>query len=123
MFFKDWRLLDQSPVGLPFEKEYIYYVHSRAWALTGWLGGTHSWLVFWSSDHNKWFGTVPRIHDRALNTVKYSDIENACQDYPFKEFDLLKRNCNTFASYIINKLNLNITPPLAHGVGNFGKTK
>ena len=57
----------------------------------------------------KWFSRVPKIHDRVLNTVKYSDIENACRDYPFKEFDLLKRNCNTLASYIINKLNLNIT--------------
>ena len=54
MFFKDWRLLDQSPVGLPFEKEYIYYVHSRAWALKGWLGGTHSWITFWSSKHDQW---------------------------------------------------------------------
>ena len=155
MFFKDWRLLDQSPVGLPFEKEYIYYVHSRAWALKGWLGGTHSWITFWSNQHDKWlvveltdketitiqhanllyvwdnvgyrahcpivsdrtpdakwFGTIPKIHKRVLNTVKYSDIEQACRDYPFKEFDLLTRNCNTFSSYIIDKLNLNIEPPL-----------
>jgi len=54
MLFKDWRLLDQSPVDLGFEKEYVYYVHARAWALKGWFGGTHSWTVFWSTEHSEW---------------------------------------------------------------------
>lgn len=63
LFFKNWRFLDQSKVNLPFEKEYVYYVHARAWALKGYLGGTHSWTVFWSTEHDQWL------------VVELSDIE------------------------------------------------
>lgn len=155
MLFKDWRLLDQSSVGLVFNKDYIYYLHSRAWALKGWLGGTHSWLTFWSSEYNKqlvveltdpetisvqhanivynwpnieytdhsptisdrvadakWFGTTPVIVDFVPNTLKFSEIEQACIDYPIREFKLLNQNCNTFLSYLIFKLDLKMKRPL-----------
>lgn len=153
--FQDWRILDQSPVGLYFDKRYIYYIHSRAWALKGWLGGTHSWFTFWSEIHErwlvleltdtetinvqnasiywirdnveyrehspvisnrindaKWFGSIPTIVGKAKLQVLYSDIERACAMYPHTQFDLIGHNCNTFASYILYKLNLEIPRPL-----------
>jgi hypothetical protein len=68
MLFKDWRLLDQSSVGLVFDKKYFYYVHSRAWALKGWLGGTHSWFVFWSVEYDRWL--VLELTDRETIDVQ-----------------------------------------------------
>ena len=54
MFFKDWRLCDISSVELYLNKEYIYYIHARAWAFKGLIGGTHSWIAVWSKKLNKW---------------------------------------------------------------------
>ena len=54
MFFKDWRLCDISSVELNLDKQNIYYIHARAWAFKGLIGGTHSWFTFWSNKLNKW---------------------------------------------------------------------
>jgi hypothetical protein len=155
MFFKDWRLLDQSPVDLLIEKEYVYYIHSRAWALKGLLGGTHSWIAFWSSEHNewlvielsdqetvevqkgniywirdsasyqehspiisnripnaKWFGTTPAIVGKCKNNISYKEFINVCKTYPIQNFRLIDQNCNTFTSFLISELQLNIRQPL-----------
>ena len=155
MLFKDWRLLDQSPVDLGFEKDNVYYVHSRAWALKGWLGGTHSWTVFWSTKHSqwmvieltdletisvqnghvywvrpkigyqehspiisnrmpnaKWFGSTPVVVGQCKNTFTYDDFVEVCESYPIQDFRLVDRNCNTFTSFVISELNLNIQRPI-----------
>lgn len=52
--FKDWRLCDISTVDLVLDKQYIYYIHARAWALKGWIGGTHSCMAVWSKKLDKW---------------------------------------------------------------------
>jgi hypothetical protein len=83
MFFKDWRLLDQSPVGLTFAKDRIYYVHSRAWALKGWLGGTHSWLTFWSDYHNAQL--VVELTDPETIAVQHASILYNWADTAFQE--------------------------------------
>lgn len=72
MLFKDWKLLDQTSVGFNLEKQYVYYIHSRAWALKGWLGGTHSWTTFWSEEHNKWL--VIELTDRETINVQKATI-------------------------------------------------
>jgi hypothetical protein len=72
MLFKDWRQLDQSSVGLIFEKQYVYYLHSRAWALKGWAGGTHSWITFWSAQHNKWL--VVEFTDKETIEIQHAEI-------------------------------------------------
>ena len=72
MLFKDWRYQDQSSINYSFDKEYVYYVHARAWALKGWLGGTHSWTVFWSSEHSQW--VVVEISDKETLTVQQAEI-------------------------------------------------
>lgn len=153
-FFTDWRILDQSSVCLEFDKKYVYYVHARAWALKGWFGGMHSWMVFWSAEKNdwlvvelndretlevqnanilyiwkdigyqeysptvskrtidsKWFGASPTIAGKSLLTFDYSNIIELCEAYPFKQFVLTSRNCVTFTSYLIYKLNLDIKRP------------
>lgn len=155
MLFKDWRLLNTSSVKLDFDQRYLYYVHSRAWALKGWLGGTHSWIVFWSSETNswlsmelttketlgfqgtqnvyyirdvdpslhspvisdrcpdgKWFGSTPTVVDRCLNKFSLSDLEQLCNEYPFDEFNLFSKNCNTFTSYVNYKLKLGLKKPI-----------
>ena len=165
MFFKDWRVLDQSPTKLTFEKEYVYYVHSRAWALKGWLGGTHSWITFWSQEHNqwlvleltdketldiqnanilycrdnlkyqersptisdripnaKWFGSTPSIVGKTHNVYQYQDFVNVCKQYPVTEFKLLTQNCNTFISYVLKILKLDINRPFRSvGFKNYWK--
>jgi hypothetical protein len=83
MFFKDWRQLDQSPVGIDFNKEYTYYVHARAWALKGWLGGTHSWIVFWSDVHNKWL--VLEYTDKETIEVQQANIIYAWTNVSYQE--------------------------------------
>ena len=72
MLFKDWRLLDQSSIGLSLEKDYAYYIHSRAWALKGWVGGTHSWITFWCNKNNKWL--VVELTDKETIDVQYAKI-------------------------------------------------
>jgi hypothetical protein len=151
--FKDWRLLDQSSVGLSLHKDYMYYIHSRAWALKGWLGGTHSWFVFCDNDQwlvleltdretievqnanilyawdnvgyqehtptlsnripdAKWFGSTPVIVGKSLNKTTRLEIIQICNNYPIKEFKLITHNCNTFLSYVVYKLGLDIKRPL-----------
>jgi hypothetical protein len=152
--FKDWKLLDTSSADLNLDKSYFYYLHARAWALKGWLGGTHSWFAFWSKEKNSWlvleltdletldvqkakplyinkvaytehspvisnrtpdamwFDARPKILGNVLNNFKYKEIEQVCKDYQMQDFDLLSANCNTFASYVIYKLDLGFSKPL-----------
>lgn len=155
-FFKDWRVLDQSLVPMDLDTTKIYYMHARAWALKGYLGGTHSWTTFYSNKHKywlvleltdpetlavqnaeivaqgwptpdptmhapfltkrpcnaKWFGADPVIVASCEMTASLKDVIALLPQYPFKEFVLTKRNCNTFTSYIINKLGLDMHRPL-----------
>jgi len=53
MIFGDWKTHDQTPVPLELHKGCMHYLHSRAWSVKGYLGGTHSWFVFWSEMHDK----------------------------------------------------------------------
>ena len=164
--FKDWRTLDISSAGLNLDKRYFYYLHARAWALKGWLGGTHSWFAFWSDEKNswlvleltdpetldvqqadamyirnvgytdhsptisnrvsdaKWFGADPVILSYTENKFTYKDIENVCREYEFEKFNLLKSNCNTFASYVIYKLGLGFPRPFkSYGFKTFNHWK
>jgi len=61
----------------------------------------------------RWFGADPVIKGYCTNTLNYNDIVDACEEYPYKitTFDLLKNNCNTFTSYLLYKLNLDIKQP------------
>ena len=70
--FRDWREEDQSSINYSFNKDYVYYVHARAWALKGWLGGTHSWIVFWSEQHNHW--AVVEISDKETLIIQQAKI-------------------------------------------------
>ena len=156
LIFKDWRVLDQTPVPMDLDKSRIYYMHARAWALKGYLGGTHSWITFYSKKHKswlvleftdletlevqnaevvaqgwptpsdtlhapfitkrpynaRWFGADPIIVDSCEMKVSFDDVVSVLSQYPFKKFILTKRNCNTFVSYIINKLDLDMRRPL-----------
>lgn len=69
MFFKDWRLCDQSLVPIELDKTRFYYIQAQAWALKGYLGGTHSYCTFWSKQHGKWL--VVELTDQ--ETVDYQN--------------------------------------------------
>lgn len=58
----------------------------------------------------KWFGHNPRIVD-SCPAVEYSKLVEVSNNYPFKEFKTLYRNCNTFASYLIHTLQLPLKRP------------
>lgn len=66
MLFKDWRQCDQSPVLMNLDKSRFYYIQSRAWALKGYLGGTHSYCAFWDQ---QWL--VVELTER--ETLEYQD--------------------------------------------------
>ena len=153
MFFTDWKLLNIDPIPMDLDKASMYYIQAQAWALKGYLGGTHSWLTFYSTEHNswlvvelsdlntitvqdadivylgatetiydhspfitkrpynaRWFGKDPVIVD-SCRTVGYLQILKAVKEYPYREFKLLYRNCNTFTSYMIAKLDLPLRRP------------
>lgn len=154
IFFKDWRICDQTPIEMNLKKENIYYIHAKAWHIKGFLGGTHSYFTFYHLDkwlvveltdmetlgyqnasilfgprnledqtirrpyisnrkyNAKWFGNVPKIVGFSKCNVSYEEIVNACKEYKITDFSLLRRNCNTFASYVLYKLNLDIKKPL-----------
>ena len=72
----------------------------------------------------RWFGSDPVIYYSASNPgtwhheLGYKDFAIACDEYPLlhEDFDLLKNNCNTFTSYLIHKLKLDMdSPTLAIG--------
>jgi hypothetical protein len=156
MFFKHWKLCDQNLIPLEFDKDFLYYVHAKAWHLKGYLGGTHSYITFWSKQHSewlvvemtdpetvsyqncqthysgvvtdditehapmitnrlpnaRWFGNNPLIVGKcSIGHLSYKDIEQACKEYPLKRFDILTQNCNTFTSYLIWKLRLELDRP------------
>jgi hypothetical protein len=152
--FKDWRECSQTPIPLRLELGNIYYIQAQAWALKGYLGGTHSWLAMFSEHHknwiviehtdletiqyqngqvlysgaktsniqehapfvairkpnSQWFGHNPVIVGFCVAPA-YNKIVEAVQEYPIDEFRLLNRNCNTFTSYMLYKLNLSIKRP------------
>ena len=60
----------------------------------------------------QWFGHDPFIVDSCPMTVSYSDILYCAKQYPIRDFVLINQNCNTFTSYLIWKLNLNLHRPL-----------
>lgn len=71
MIFKDWRLCDQSLVPLELDKTRFYYIQAQAWAMKGYLGGTHSYSTFWSNQHSQWL--VVELTDQ--ETVEYQNCD------------------------------------------------
>lgn len=62
----------------------------------------------------RWFGADPIIKGSCgIGNIKYQDFVDACEQYPNRitEFNLLTNNCNTFTSYLLYKLKLDITQP------------
>jgi hypothetical protein len=86
MIFKDWRICDISPVGLDLNKDFVYYIHARAWAFKGYLGGTHSWLTLWSKKLCKWIvienTDAETIHVQGAK-VLHSIPTGWCDEGPF----------------------------------------
>lgn len=59
----------------------------------------------------KWFGHVPYVVDICA-TPTYDEIAHACDNYPINKFKILTSNCNTFTSYLISTLKLDLRRPL-----------
>lgn len=152
--FKDWRTCSQNLIPLTLDKNRFYYIQAQAWALKGYIGGTHSYSAFWSEDHRsfliaeysdaetvsyqtsqviydgnynqrtehtpfitarpynaQWFGKNPYIVD-SCPTVEYYKVLYACKEYPLSGFDIIRKNCNTFTSYLHWKLELDLKRPI-----------
>lgn len=52
--FKDWRECSQDLIELNLDESKLYYIQARAWNIKGYLGGTHSWTTFYSTQHRSW---------------------------------------------------------------------
>lgn len=58
----------------------------------------------------QWFGNKPYVVDKCP-AVPYDKILQAVKEYPIKEFNILHQNCNTFTSYLIASMDLNLKRP------------
>jgi hypothetical protein len=75
---------------------------------------THAPFISNRKPNAHWFGGRPIIKGACgLFPHQYSEFENACRTYPNanKEFNLLTNNCNTFTSYLLYKMKLEIEQP------------
>jgi len=59
-----------------------------------------------------WFGNKTTAVSECYSRLKIADVIEACDQYPYKSFDMIFRNCNTFVSFLIFYLNLNLERPL-----------
>jgi hypothetical protein len=151
--FGDWRTQDVSLVDLRLDPSQIYYFLARTCGFKGWLGGTHSWMGFWSEEkkrwlvlelsdietvsiqkanilfattddlfdrgpilsdrdpRQKWFGAIPRIVDQQRRTMRTRDVIEVSRRYPFSDYRLLSRNCNTFFSFANLELGVHFRRP------------
>lgn len=75
------------------------------------LSNAHAPFISTRSYNAQWFGHNPYIVDSCIADVSIDRIIEAMKDYPIKEFKILNRNCNTFTSYMIWKLNLKLRRP------------
>lgn len=74
--------------------------------------GKHSPVISARKYNSKWFGAKPAIVSESYAYVSYKQLADICNSYPISEYRTLTRNCNTFISYVIFKLNLNIRRPV-----------
>ena len=72
---------------------------------------SHTPFMSTRSYNAQWFGHNPYIVDNCIANVPINRIVEAMKEYPIKEFNILNRNCNTFTSYMIWKLNLRLRRP------------
>lgn len=72
---------------------------------------SHTPIMSTRSYNAQWFGHNPYIVDNCIANVPINRIVEAMKEYPIKEFNILNRNCNTFTSYMIWKLNLRLRRP------------
>jgi hypothetical protein len=55
----------------------------------------------------QWFGHDPVVEWIYPYNVNYADVVNACYSYPHQhEFNNVNKNCNTFTSFLLWKLNI-----------------
>ena len=60
---------------------------------------------------HQWFGGNPKIIDRCYLPFQLDHIIKIISSYPLRDFKLISQNCNTFTSYVIWKLNLDLKRP------------
>lgn len=61
--------------------------------------------------NSKWFGNKVKIVD-SCPAVEFSDLLYATKKYPIDHFNLLKYNCNTYMSFLIWQLDLDLKRPI-----------
>ena len=71
----------------------------------------HAPYISTRSYNAQWFGANPYIVDTCLAPT-YKEVQQACVEFPYSEFNILNLNCNTFTSYLHWKLGLPLRRPL-----------
>jgi hypothetical protein len=61
--------------------------------------------------NGQWFGNKVHVVD-SCPAVDYSDLLYSVKKYPIEKFELLNYNCNTFLSYLIWDLQLDLKRPI-----------
>lgn len=85
--FRDWRTCSQSLIPLTLDKDRFYYIQAQAWALKGYIGGTHSYSVFWSNEHNNFliaeYTDAETVRYQTSQTVYSGDYTLDTEHAPF----------------------------------------
>lgn len=96
LYYQDCDIIYDGGVGLP-DDAHAPFISTRA-------------------PNKQWFGHDPEVVKIYPYRVEYADVEAACKSYPFKEFNLLTKNCNTFTSYLMHELQIEVRR-LIHPIG------
>lgn len=76
----------------------------------------HAPFISMRDPNRQWFGHDPEVTWIYPYIIDSDKIIQACKEYPFaNEFNLLSKNCNTFISYLVWKLGIDM-----RGKKNFG---
>lgn len=105
--FNKWLVVELSDYEtLWVQKASIYYNRSMALNITD-----RAPCISDRPYNAKWFGGVPIIVGSYETNCSYETMKKICQDYPEYGFDLINKNCNTFTSYLMYKLDTDIKKP------------
>jgi hypothetical protein len=77
----------------------------------------HAPFISTRAPNKQWFGHDPQVVWIHPYDVSYEDVVKACEDYPIEEFNILTKNCNTFTSWLMYRLGIDVRIPRLTSIG------
>lgn len=80
----------------------------------------HGPFISTREPNRQWFGHDPHVVWIHPYTIDRQQVFDVCKQYPIKEFKLLSQNCNTFISYLVWRLNIDMRGRKNYGYKSIG---